>query len=238
MRRQWRKLHLAVDADTGEIAAHVLTEGHVDDAAQAPTLLGQAEGMIASVIADGAYDGEPVYQAVAERQPDPPVAVVIPPRSTAVPGPAAGTALSQRDQHIGMIGDKGRMGWQKAVGYGRRSHAETAMARYKHLIGPKLRAELASSTGRGRHRRRGAEQDDPNGKARLRPGRLGSDRERTALTPHWSLQQRRSATNSSCSLIIPHNSAYSPFSICPQVLSRYVFPNVGRSRPSGPGRGP
>jgi len=26
-RRQWRKLHLAIDADTGEIAAHVLTEG-------------------------------------------------------------------------------------------------------------------------------------------------------------------------------------------------------------------
>ena len=140
MRRQWRKLYLAVDAGTGEIAAHVLTEGHVDDAAQAPTLLGQVEGMIASVTADGAYDGEPIHQAVAECQPDPPVAVVIPPRSTAVPGPAAGTAPSQHDQHIRMIGDKGRMGWQKAVGYGRRSHAETAMARYKHLIGPKLRA--------------------------------------------------------------------------------------------------
>lgn len=34
----------------------------------------------------------------------------------------------------------GRMGWQKATGYGRRNQAETAMARYKHLIGPKLRA--------------------------------------------------------------------------------------------------
>jgi len=27
-RRQWRKLHLAVNGDTGEIAANVLTEGH------------------------------------------------------------------------------------------------------------------------------------------------------------------------------------------------------------------
>ena len=26
-RRQWRKLHIAVDASTGEIAAHVLSEG-------------------------------------------------------------------------------------------------------------------------------------------------------------------------------------------------------------------
>ncbi len=70
----------------------------------------------------------------------PAVAVVIPPRSTAVPSPAAGTAPSQRDQHIQMIGDKGRMGWQRAVGYGRRSHAETAMFRYKAIIGGSLRA--------------------------------------------------------------------------------------------------
>ena len=32
------------------------------------------------------------------------------------------------------------MGWQRATGYGRRNQAETAMARHKHLIGPKLRA--------------------------------------------------------------------------------------------------
>ena len=38
-RRRWMKLHLSVDADTGEIAAHRLTEGHVDDAAQVPDLL-------------------------------------------------------------------------------------------------------------------------------------------------------------------------------------------------------
>ncbi len=56
-RRQWRKLHLAVDAGTGEIAAHVLTGGHADDAAQMPALLGQVEGVIASVTADDAYDG-------------------------------------------------------------------------------------------------------------------------------------------------------------------------------------
>ena len=74
------------------------------------------------------YDGEAVYRAVAERQPDPPVAVVVPPRSTAVPSPDAATTPSQRDQHIQMIQAKGRLGWQKAVNYGRRSHAETAIS--------------------------------------------------------------------------------------------------------------
>jgi hypothetical protein len=38
VRRRWLKLHLAVDA-TGEIAAHALTEGTADDAAQVTALL-------------------------------------------------------------------------------------------------------------------------------------------------------------------------------------------------------
>ena len=35
---------------------------------------------------------------------------------------------------------KGRLGWQKAVGYGMRSHAETAVFRYKTIFGSNLRA--------------------------------------------------------------------------------------------------
>jgi len=138
--RTWRKLHLAVDPNSGEILASELTSHEDGDASQVGPLLAQIAGSIASVTADGAYDGEPIYRAVAERQPDPPVAVVIPPHSTAVPGPNAGTTPSQRDRHIQMIGDNGRLEWQKAVVYGRRSHAETAMFRYKAIIGSSLRA--------------------------------------------------------------------------------------------------
>ncbi len=103
-------------------------------------MLEQITGAIASVITDGAYDGEPIYRAVSERQPDPPAAVIIPPRATAVPGPTADTMPSQRDQHIRMIRDRGRLGWQKAVGYGKRSLGETAVFRYKAIIGRGLRA--------------------------------------------------------------------------------------------------
>jgi Transposase DDE domain len=52
-RRSWRKLHLAVDADTGEIVASTLTDNADNDAGQVPALLGQTEGEIASVTADG-----------------------------------------------------------------------------------------------------------------------------------------------------------------------------------------
>ncbi len=35
-----------------------------------------------------------------------------------------------------------RMAWQRATCYGRRSLAETAVGRYKAIIGPKLRARI------------------------------------------------------------------------------------------------
>src|SRR5215213_1512111 len=139
-RRTWRKLHLAVDPVSGEILASELTTTEEGDAALVGPLLEQITGPIASVIADGAYDGEPVYRAVAERQPDPPAAVIIPPRASAVASSTADTTPTQRDQHLRMIQDRGRLGWQKAVGYGRRSLGETAVSRYKAIIGRGLRA--------------------------------------------------------------------------------------------------
>src|SRR5919199_2297184 len=144
-KRGWRKLHLAVDPDSGEILASELTTSEEGDASQVSPLLDQITSPIASVIADGAYDGEPVYRAVAERQPDPPAAVIIPPRATAVASPTADTMPSQRDRHIRMIRDRGRLGWQKAVGYGRRALGETAVFRYKAIIGRGLRARTLPS---------------------------------------------------------------------------------------------
>src|SRR6186713_326669 len=67
-KRTWRKLHLAVEPSTGEILASELTSHEEGDASQVGPLLDQIPGPLASVIADGAYDGEPIYRAVAERQ--------------------------------------------------------------------------------------------------------------------------------------------------------------------------
>src|SRR3712207_1206645 len=90
-KRTWRKLHLAVDPSTGEILASELTSNDEGDASQVGPLLEQIPGPLGSVTADGPCDGEPVYRAVAERQPDPPVAVIIPPRATATLSADAGT---------------------------------------------------------------------------------------------------------------------------------------------------
>ncbi len=139
-RRRWLKLHVAVNATTGEIAAHLLTDGHADDAAQVPDLLRQPEGIIASLTAGGAYYSEPVYHAAAAQQPGRPPDVIIPPRASAAPSTADPAKQSPRDHHIQIMAERGRMSWQRATGYGRRNLAENAIGKYKHLIGPKLRA--------------------------------------------------------------------------------------------------
>jgi hypothetical protein len=81
------------------------------------------------------YDGEVVYDAVAGRHPE--AAVVIPPRSTAVPGT---TSAIQRNRHLEAIAKHGRMAWQRSSGYNRRSLVETAVYRYKTIIGRRLHA--------------------------------------------------------------------------------------------------
>jgi hypothetical protein len=53
---------------------------------------------ISRVFADEAYDGEPVYRAVAGHSLD--AAVIIPPRATAVPSDTAEVAPTQHDRHL------------------------------------------------------------------------------------------------------------------------------------------
>ena len=61
--RAWRKLHLAVDAETGQIIASDLTGHRVRDSTRVTMLLEQTSRPLESICADGAYDRQEVYQA-------------------------------------------------------------------------------------------------------------------------------------------------------------------------------
>ena len=137
-RRSWRKLHIGVDADTGQILAAELTNCDVDDGSQVEPLLGQITDPLASFIGDGAYDQTCIYDTIAKRDPD--AEVIIPPRSTAVPSDTAESAPTQRDRHLQSIAKHGRMGWQKRSGYTRRALVEAAISRLKRVIGNGLRS--------------------------------------------------------------------------------------------------
>jgi hypothetical protein len=54
-RRHWRKLHLAIDANSHEIVAVQLTTDDVGDIMTVPDLLDQIDGSVASVTADGGH---------------------------------------------------------------------------------------------------------------------------------------------------------------------------------------
>lgn len=137
-RRVWRKLHLAVDTRTGELHAHALTASEVHDGAELEGLLDAVGAPIAVVCADKAYDAFDAHAAILARDARP----VIPPRKGAAirPPPGRPDVPATRGVAAGRIAEVGSDAWKAETEYHRRSLAETAMFRYKTLIGPSLRS--------------------------------------------------------------------------------------------------
>jgi len=102
-----------------------------------PHLLDQIDADVASMTADEAYDGQAVHNAVVERRPK--AAVIVPSRNTAAAGE---TTASQRNKHLSIIAGHERMSRQRSLDYNRRRLVETAMFRYKTVIGRRRHARV------------------------------------------------------------------------------------------------
>ncbi|MEL6646069.1 MAG: transposase [Pseudomonadota bacterium] len=130
-----------MDAGTGEILAHALTADDISDPAMAGDLVAKAGGRIRTVIADGAYDGQPTYDQIrAARPTKSPPRIVIPPRTPSILDRSASCGGSERERHALRIGEIGRLPWQDETGYGRRSIVETGVFRLKLITGGRLTA--------------------------------------------------------------------------------------------------
>ena len=138
--RAWRKLHIAVDRETGNIVASELTASRARDATRVLALLTQIQAPLVSVAADSAYDKEAVYEAIEAHSPGRRTRVVIPPQRNATLSQNSNTAMQERDRHIRAIERHGRREWYKLSGYTKRSMVENAVYRYKAIIGPEMRA--------------------------------------------------------------------------------------------------
>jgi hypothetical protein len=138
-RRAWRKLQLAVDADTGEIVASDLTSRRTHDCSRVPVLFGQIENRVASVCADSAYDRESVYEVAHAQGHGRHVRVLISPRRDAQLSPTR-SVLMERNRNIRSIRRLGRGEWHKRSGYSKRSMVENAICRYKTIIGRGMRS--------------------------------------------------------------------------------------------------
>ncbi len=135
-RRTWRKLHLAIDAETHEIQAVMVTEAKVDDAEMVEPLLEPIDREVAGAAADGADDQRRVYRVLEPRT----GRILIPPRKNAEiwkHGNSAGPPLA-RDENLRAIRRVGRRAWKEEAGDHIRSLAETGMFRMKTIFGSGL----------------------------------------------------------------------------------------------------
>jgi len=137
-RRQWRKLHIGIDAQTLEIRAIEVTPNSVGDAPMLPALLGQidpAEALL-SVSGDGAYDTKACHEAIARRA----AQAIIPVRKNArKPWKENRPGANVRNEILRATQRLGRAIWKRWSGYHRRSLVEAKMRCVK-LLGERVMA--------------------------------------------------------------------------------------------------
>ena len=97
-RRQWRKVHLGIDASKLEIRAIEVTDNSVGDAPMLPELLAQIppDEALASVSGDGAYDTKACHAAIVQRG----AHAVIPPGKNGTPWKATLMGASVRNEAL------------------------------------------------------------------------------------------------------------------------------------------
>jgi hypothetical protein len=126
-RRRYRKLHVGIDHETGQIVAFKVTDSSVSDIEAMDELVAQATERrdLAELIADGAYDAKETYELGCDYH-GAKVTVRLPKNARVGLHP-------RRDNSFRLCGVLGKKDWGKALGYGRRSRVETTMSQLKGI---------------------------------------------------------------------------------------------------------
>ncbi|STB63925.1 IS5 family transposase [Chromobacterium violaceum] len=130
-RRQWRKVHLGIDAETLQIRAIEVTDNRQGDAQMLPSLLTQipADEPIGCVSGDGAFDTKTCHEAIAARG----AIGCIRTRKNARPWKGNSLGVLARNEILRATKRLGRAIWKRWSGYHRRSLVETKMGCFKRL---------------------------------------------------------------------------------------------------------
>lgn len=133
-RKSWRKLHIAIDKKSQKILSSELTTHEVGDPTPVPELLEEIQQSINETFYDAGYDNDSVYKATAAKG----ATAIIQPHKNAVLSEHYREALTRRDEILLDRAEYGARKWQEISGYNFRALVETAMYRYKKIIGPGL----------------------------------------------------------------------------------------------------
>ncbi len=136
-RRQWRKVHLAMDTATSDIRAVEFTPGSDGDSPVLPYLPDQiSKGeAIGTVTADGACDTRRCHTAIIGRQ----ATTIIPIRKNGRPWKEDCPAATARNGTLRATRHYGRTFWKRWTGYHVRSRLEAKMP-------SQVRSNLSRST--------------------------------------------------------------------------------------------
>jgi hypothetical protein len=124
-RRQWRKVHLAMDTATSDIRGVEFTSSHDGDSPVLPELLDQIhEGEeIGTVTADGAYDTRRCHTAIIDRQATP----IIPIHKNGRPWKEDCPVAIARNETLRATRHYGPAFWKRWTGYQVRNRIEAKM---------------------------------------------------------------------------------------------------------------
>ncbi len=138
-RRTWRKLHLCLDAATGEVVVAAASENSVSDCALFAEIVRAVSGEIEQISCDGSYDRRKVYAALEEKGVG---RAAIPPRRGARIWQHGNSSKERliRDENLRAVRRKGRAKWKREANYHRRSLAETGVFRFKTIFSDKLQS--------------------------------------------------------------------------------------------------
>lgn len=142
-RRTWRKLHVGMCADSGQIVIGALSSnGLTDDAAMVEMMDRLDEYSLGNVYGDGAYDTIDCRMAIHDRGGR---QIIPPPKNAQISRKDPPPCLMDRNDAVEKIregGQEGRKLWKEGIGYHKRSLVETLMFRFKTIMGGDLRSRI------------------------------------------------------------------------------------------------
>jgi hypothetical protein len=138
-KRAWRKLHLAMDPDSGKLILAEISDEYVHDTTYLEKALKMVNEKKGKVLIDGIADSKRCYELSKRYNKD----LLTPPKRGAVI--RCEPALERRNDAVriirGLGGDQiARSIWGKLVGYSRRVIVESMMSRWKRLHGSGLKS--------------------------------------------------------------------------------------------------
>lgn len=136
--RMWRKLHIGIDVATQQIVMMELTDNKVGENKKLKDLLEQYKDGYSKVGGDKGYDSYACHELIGEYGAVSAINIQEDAKERKKRNDNEKPLV--RDEIIRRIAEIGKEQWKKEVGYHRRSLVETAMFRYKTILGNKMHA--------------------------------------------------------------------------------------------------